>query len=50
LFVDVVLSPLNNPSNEAIKLKVAAYPGRVYYGKIDPGKADTISRFFYGFI
>lgn len=43
LFVDVVLSPLNNSSNETIKLKVAAYPGRVYYGKIDPGKADTIS-------
>lgn len=43
LFVDVVLSPLNNSSNETIKLKIAAYPGRVYYGKIDPGKADTIS-------
>jgi len=43
LFVDVILSPLNNSSNEAVKLKVAGYPGRVYYGKIDPGKADTIS-------
>lgn len=43
LFVDVVLSPLNNSSNEAVKLKVAGYPGRIYYGKIDPGKADTIS-------
>lgn len=43
LFVDVVLSPLNNSSNEAIKLKVAGYPGRVYYGRIDPGKVDTIS-------
>lgn len=43
LFVDVVLSPLNNSSNEKIKLKVAAYPGRVYYGKIDPSKIDTIS-------
>lgn len=42
LFVDVVLSPLNNSSNESVKLKIAAYPGRVYYGKIDPGKADTI--------
>lgn len=41
LFVDVVLSPLNNSSNETVKLKVAGYPGRVYYGKIDPGKADT---------
>lgn len=43
LFVDVVLSPLNNSSNESIKLKIAGYPGRVYYGKIDPGKTDTIS-------
>lgn len=42
LFVDVILSPLNNSSNEAVKLKIAGYPGRVYYGKIDPGKADTI--------
>jgi DNA-binding MarR family transcriptional regulator len=43
LFVDVILSPLNNSSNDSIKLKIAAYPGRVYYGKIDPGKADTIA-------
>ena len=35
LFVDVVLSPLNNSSNETVKLKIAGYPGRVYYGKID---------------
>jgi DNA-binding transcriptional ArsR family regulator len=42
LFVDVILSPLNNSSNEAVKLKIAGYPGRVYYGKIDPGKTDTI--------
>jgi DNA-binding transcriptional ArsR family regulator len=43
LFVDVVLSPLNNASNEKVKLKIAGYPGRVYYGKIDPSKVDTIS-------
>lgn len=42
LFVDVVLSPLNNSSNEAVKLKIAGYPGRMYYGRIDPGKADTL--------
>jgi hypothetical protein len=42
LFVDVILSPLNNSSNESIKLKIAGYPGRVYYGKIDPSKVDTI--------
>jgi len=43
LFVDIVLAPLNNSSNEAIKLKVAGYPGRTYYGAIDPTKIDTIS-------
>ena len=42
LFVDIILAPLNNSSNESIKLKIAGYPGRVYYGKIDPTKVDTI--------
>ncbi|MCK8600069.1 winged helix DNA-binding protein [Desulfoferrobacter suflitae] len=43
LFVDVVLAPLNNSSNEAVKLKIAGYPGRVYYGRIDATKVDTFS-------
>lgn len=43
LFVDVILAPLNNSSDERVKLKIAAYPGRVYYGKIDPGKIDTVN-------
>ena len=42
LFVDVVLAPLNNSSNERVKLKIAGYPGRIYYGKIDPSKVDTL--------
>ena len=42
LFVDVVLAPLNNSSNEAVKLKIAGYPGRVYYGRIDSSKVDTL--------
>jgi len=42
LFVDVILSPLNNSSQDMVKLKVAGYPGRVYYGKIDSTKVDTI--------
>jgi DNA-binding transcriptional ArsR family regulator len=42
LFVDVVLAPLNNSSNETIKLKIAGYPGRAYYGRIDATKVDTI--------
>jgi hypothetical protein len=47
LFVDVVLAPLNNASEEMIKLKIAGYPGRIYYGKIDPGKVDTVWLDFY---
>ncbi|WP_445711014.1 winged helix-turn-helix domain-containing protein [Flavobacterium sp.] len=46
-FVDVILAPLNNWSEEFIKFKVAAYPNRIYYGKIDPGKIDTINLDFY---
>lgn len=42
LFVDVVLAPLNNASNEAVKLKIAGYPGRTYYGRIDATKVDTL--------
>jgi hypothetical protein len=46
-FVDVILAPLNNWSEEFIKFKVAAYPNRIYYGKIDPGKVDTVNLDFY---
>lgn len=47
VFVDVVLAPLNNWSEEFIKFKVAAYPNRVYFGKIDQGKIDKINLDFY---
>lgn len=43
LFVDIILSPLNNSSREMVKLKIAGYPGRVYYGRIDSTKVDTLS-------
>lgn len=42
VFVDTILAPLNNWSNELIKFKVAAYPGRIYYGQIDKTKMDEI--------
>jgi DNA-binding MarR family transcriptional regulator len=42
VFVDTILAPLNNWSNELIKFKVAGYPGRIYLGKIDPTKIDEI--------
>ena len=43
LFVDIILAPLNNSSDEKVKLKIAGYPDRIYYGKIDPSKVDTIN-------
>lgn len=43
LFVDSVLAPLNNWSNELIKFKIACYPNRVYMGQIDPQKVDQVS-------
>lgn len=46
-FVDVILAPLNNWSEEFIKFKVAAYPNRIYFGKIDPGKVDIINLDFF---
>ncbi|MGX0961819.1 hypothetical protein AB7M63_002268 [Bradyrhizobium japonicum] len=42
IFVDTILAPLNNWSNELVKFKIAAYPGRIYYGKLDPLKMDEI--------
>ena len=46
-FVNVILAPLNNWSEEFIKFKVAAYPNRVYFGKIDKGKIDIIDLDFF---
>lgn len=40
--VDVLLAPLNNRSQEFIKFKIAAYPGRIYYGAIDKTKIDEL--------
>jgi predicted transcriptional regulator len=40
--VDALLAPLNNWSNELVKFKIAAYPGRIYYGQIDKTKVDEI--------
>ena len=42
LVVDALLAPLNNWSDEFIKFKIAAYPGRVYYGAIDKTKIDEV--------
>lgn len=45
--VDVLLAPLNNWSEELVKLKIAAYPGRIYYGEIDKTKIDEINLDIY---
>lgn len=42
LVVDHLLAPLDNWSEELIKLKIAAYPGRIYYGSIDKAKIDEV--------
>jgi hypothetical protein len=42
IFVDSILAPLNNWSQELVKFKVAAYPGRIYYGQIDKTKIDEL--------
>lgn len=47
LFMDVILAPLNNWSNEFIKFKVAAYPNRIPYGKLQLDKIDVIKLDFY---
>ena len=41
--VDSIIGPLNNWSDELIKFKIAAYPGRIYYGPIDKTKIDEIN-------
>ncbi|HEU0001359.1 MAG TPA: hypothetical protein VFQ36_10695, partial [Ktedonobacteraceae bacterium] len=47
IVVDTLLAPLNNWSEELIKFKIAAYPGRIYYGDIDKTKIDEINLDFY---
>jgi DNA-binding MarR family transcriptional regulator len=47
IFVDTILAPLNNWSEELIKFKVAAYPGMIYYGAIDKTKIDEINLDIY---
>ena len=41
--VDILMAPLNNWSEELVKFKVAAYPGRIYYGGLDKSKIDEVS-------
>lgn len=47
VFVDTIVSPLNNWSEEFFKFKIAAYPGRIYLGDIDPQKIEQIRLDYY---
>jgi len=41
--VDVLIALRNNWSDELVKFKIAAYPGRIYYGSLDKSKIDEVS-------
>ncbi|MCG7595550.1 hypothetical protein [Mycobacterium sp. PSTR-4-N] len=45
--VDTLIAPLNNWSDELVKFKIAAYPGRMYYGQLDKTKLDEVSLDLY---
>ncbi|WP_131923754.1 hypothetical protein [Hazenella coriacea] len=47
VFVNTILAPLNNWSDQFIRFKVAAYPNRIFYGDIDKGKIDEIHLDYY---
>jgi DNA-binding MarR family transcriptional regulator len=47
IFMDWFIAPLNNLSNDFIKFKIAVYPHRFYYGKLDNAKIDEISLEFF---
>jgi DNA-binding MarR family transcriptional regulator len=47
IVVDSIIAPLNNWSDELVKFKIAAYPGRIYYGQIDKAKIDEINLDLY---
>lgn len=47
IFMDWFVAPLNNLSEDFVKFKIAAYPNRFYYGKLDNSKIDEISLDFF---
>ncbi len=47
VFVDTLIAPLNNWTDEFIKFKICAYPDRYYLGSIDPTKIDILNLDFY---
>lgn len=47
IFMDWFIAPLNNLSADFVKFKIAIYPHRFYYGKLDNSKIDEISLDFF---
>jgi len=47
VFMDWFIAPLDNLSDDFVKFKIAAYPNRFYYGKLDNSKIDEISLDFF---
>lgn len=47
LLVDSLISPIISSYNRNFRVKIAAYPGRVYLGNIDSTKLPVISLDFY---
>ena len=47
LFIDWFVAPINNLSDDFVKFKIATYPQRFYYGKLDNSKIDEISLDFF---
>lgn len=45
--MDWFVAPLNNLSEDFVKFKIAVYPHRFYYGKLDNSKIDEISLEFF---
>ncbi len=47
IFMDWFVAPLNNISDDFVKFKIATYPNRFYFGKMDNQKIDEINLDFY---
>lgn len=47
LFMDWFVAPINNISDDFVKFKIATYPSRFYFGKLDNQKVDEIHLDFY---
>lgn len=47
IFMDWFIAPLDNLSEDFVKFKIAAYPHRFYYGRLDNSKIDEVSLDFF---